>query len=67
MLPSIMTIKRLSELLVYFENKGSLDEDYQIWLSSDEEGNEITPMNPEPEISIEIDSNQKRIILFPCR
>ena len=40
-------------------------EDYQIWLSNDEEGNEITPMHRSMQISICIDDEGKRVIFFP--
>ena len=39
--------------------------DAEVWLSSDEEGNEFLPMSSKEEFSIGIDMNNKRIILFP--
>lgn len=38
---------------------------YQIWLSSDEEGNEILPMAANPELSVAMDLEHNRLILFP--
>ena len=39
---------------------------YQVWLSSDEEGNQILPMLGNAEISIGVDLQKKRVILFPA-
>ena len=37
----------------------------EIWLSSDEEGNEILPMPSNEELCIYIDEDNMRIIFFP--
>ena len=39
---------------------------WEVWLSCDEEGNEFLPMSANEEYSIGIDTVMKRIILFPC-
>lgn len=39
--------------------------DSEVWLSCDEEGNEILPMLANEELSIEVDKDTMRIILFP--
>ena len=39
--------------------------DTEVWLSSDEEGNEFLPMSSKEEFSIGVDTNNKRVILFP--
>jgi len=64
-------------LLDAFAESGVQD-DFEIWLSSDEEGNQFLPMpaNPElslaidasrksPELSLAIDASRKRVVLFP--
>ena len=60
---TIITVAGLKQLLEDFENE--ITEDFQIWLSSDEEGNEFLPMLANPEGSVAIDSAGRRIILFP--
>ena len=41
------------------------NDDYQIWLSSDEEGNHFSPMHKTMQNSIAIDAESKRVIFFP--
>ncbi len=60
---SIMTVASLKKLLVKYGNE--ITDDFQVWLSSDEEGNAFLPMFENPELSLAIDPEQKRIILFP--
>jgi len=55
----IMTAASLKKLL------NEIGDDYQVWLSSDEEGNEFLPMSQNPELCLVIDKEIKRIILFP--
>ena len=38
----------------------------EVWLSCDEEGNEFLPMSSKENLSIGIDTDNRRIILFPC-
>lgn len=59
----IMTVASLKKLLEEYGNE--ITGDFQVWLSSDEEGNEFLPMYRNPELSLAIDPGQKRIILFP--
>ncbi len=40
-------------------------ENCQIWLSSDEEGNNFSPMHKDANISIGVDKENKRVIFFP--
>ena len=61
--PNIMTVASLKKLLEQLRNE--LSDDYQIWLSSDEEGNEYLPMFENPRFSLAVDKEAKRIILFP--
>jgi len=39
--------------------------DSEVWLSCDEEGNEILPMPANQELSIGIDKDSMRIVFFP--
>ena len=60
---TIMNVAALKKLLNKIGNEVS--DDWQVWLSSDEEGNEYLPMLENPEFSLAIDKNTKRIILYP--
>ena len=60
---TIMTIAELKKLLSEARNK--VGDDYQVWLSSDEEGNEYLPMFENPELCLAIDKKAKRIIFYP--
>ena len=59
----IMTVASLKKLLDKYGNE--ITDDFQVWLSSDEEGNAFLPMFESPELSLAIDPGQKRIVLFP--
>ena len=59
----IMNITEFKKLLSEIGLK--VGDDYQVWLSSDEEGNEYLPMSKNIEMSLAIDQDAKRIILFP--
>ena len=61
--PDIMTVASLKKLLNEFGNE--IGDDFQVWLSSDEEGNEYLPMFENPRFSLAVDKEAKRIILFP--
>ena len=56
-----MTAGRLEALFAEFEVR----DDFEIWLSSDEEGNEFLPMPANPEFSLAVDEDGKKVILFP--
>ena len=60
---NVMNITELRKLLS--ELKNEVADDYQVWVSSDEEGNEFLPMSQNPELCLAIDKETKRIILFP--
>ena len=60
---NIMTVASLKKLLDEFGNE--IAEDFHVWLSSDEEGNEYLPMFENPEFSLAIDKEAKRIIFYP--
>lgn len=56
-----MTVGGLKALFAEFE----LHDDCEIWLSSDEEGNEFLPMLADPKCSLAIEEDGKKVILFP--
>jgi hypothetical protein len=59
----VMTMAGFKQLLKEYSNE--VTNDFQVWLSSDEEGNEFLPMLKKPEYSLAIDTGHKRIVLFP--
>ena len=60
---NIMTVASLKKLLSEFSNE--ISDDFQVWLSSDEEGNQFLPMYNNPQLCLAIEPEEKRIILFP--
>jgi len=60
---NIMTVASLKKLFDEFSSK--IADDFQVWLSSDEEGNEYLPMFENPELCLAIDKQGKRIIFYP--
>ena len=60
---TIMNIGMLKKLLNELGN--GIGDDYQVWMSSDEEGNEFLPMLEKAEFCLAIDKDEKRIIFFP--
>jgi hypothetical protein len=58
-----MHIAALKRLLNEIGNE--VGDDYQVWLSSDEEGNEFLPMSENPELCLAIDKDAKRIVFYP--
>ena len=58
---NIMTAVSLLDALA----ESGVQDDFEIWLSSDEEGNELLPMLANPELSLSIDASTKRVVFFP--
>jgi len=58
---NIMTAVSLLDALA----ESGVQDDFEIWLSSDEEGNEFLPMPANPGLSLAIDVSNKRVVLFP--
>jgi len=58
-----MTVASLKRLLTEFPNETA--DDFQVWLSSDEEGNQFLPVFDNPQLCLAIEPEEKRIILFP--
>ena len=59
----IMNVAALKKLLN--EIGSEVCDDWQVWLSSDEEGNEYLPMFENPELCLAIDKEAKKIIFYP--
>ena len=59
----IMKVADLQQVLSKLTKEVS--DDFEIWLSCDEEGNEFLPMLKNPKFSLAIDKDTKRIIFFP--
>ena len=60
---TVMNIAKLKKLLNEIGNE--ISDDYQVWMSSDEEGNEFLSMLENTEFCLAIDKDEKRIIFFP--
>ena len=60
---NVMTITSLKKLLEKIGNE--ISGDFQVWLSSDEEGSEFLPVYNNPRLCLAIEPDEKRIILFP--
>jgi len=58
---NVMTVGGLKALLAEF----GVHDDCEIWLSSDEEGNEILPMLPDPEYGLTVSNDGNHVVLFP--
>ena len=63
MAKTVMNIAKLKKLLNEIGNE--ISDDYQVWMSSGEEGNEFLPMLENTEFCLAIDKDEKRIIFFP--
>ena len=59
-----MTLTDLKQVLNELTRK--IDDDFEIWLSSDEEGNEFLPMLRNIKFSLAVEKETKRVILFPA-
>jgi len=61
---AIMKLGQLRQILSELSNE--IDDNTEIWISCDEEGNEFLPMPANPDLSIGVDKNPVRIVFFPC-
>jgi hypothetical protein len=57
----VMTVGALKKFLAKFK----IQNDFEIWLSSDEEGNEILPMPANSKWCIATDRGAKKVTFFP--
>ena len=60
---NVMTVAHLQELLALIVNESGSD--FEVWLSSDEEGNDLLPMPQNEQLGLYVDKEQGRITLFP--
>jgi len=58
---NIMTALSLLDTLA----ESGVRDDFEVWLSSDKEGNVILPVLADPECSLAIEGDAKKVILFP--
>ena len=59
-------VMNIAELIILLSAIGKeVGDDYQVWLSSDEDGNEHLPIFENPELCLEIDKPAKKIIFYP--
>ena len=59
-----MTVVHLQQVLAVLAKE--VGSDFEVWLSSDEEGNEILPMLEKQQFSLEVDKEQKRVVFYPA-
>ena len=59
---NIMTVASFKKLLEKIGNE--IEDDFQVWLSSDEEGNEFLPVYENPQLCLGIDKDEKKVIFF---
>ncbi len=58
-----MTVVHLQQVLAGLAKEAG--NDFEVWLSSDEEGNEFLPMLEKEQFSLGVDKEQKRIVFYP--
>lgn len=58
-----LTVKGLVNLLQVLCKQRTINENSEVWLSSDEEGNSFSPLLDDPEISIGVEGN--KIVFYP--
>ena len=58
-----LSVKGLVEVLSALCKQGTAKTDFEVWLSSDEEGNSFSPLLDDAEISIGVQAN--KIIFYP--
>lgn len=58
-----LTVKGLVKVLQSLCGQKTINENSEVWLSSDEEGNSFSPLLNNPEISIGVEGN--KIIFYP--
>jgi len=59
-----MTVVHLQQILAVIAKE--VGSDFEIWLSSDEEGNEFQPMLKNEQLSLDIDKKRKRVTFYPA-
>ena len=59
-----MTVMHLQQVLAVLAKE--IGNDFEIWISSDEEGNEILPMLKNQQFSLGVEKEQKRVVFYPA-
>ena len=59
-----MTVVHLQQVLAVLAKE--VGNDFEVWLSCDEEGNEFLPMLEKEQFSLGVDKEQKRVIFYPA-
>ena len=59
----VMTVVHLQQVLAILAREAGSD--FEVWLSSDEEGNEFLPMLKKEQFSLGVDKEQKRVVFYP--
>ncbi len=59
-----MTVVHLQQVLAVLAKE--VGNDFEVWLSSDEEGNEILPMLENQQFSLGVEKEQKRVVFYPA-
>ena len=66
-MPSKLNIMRVIDLKNWLNDpERQINDNFEIWLSSDEEGNVILPMIQNADFSIYIEKEENRITFFPA-
>ncbi len=58
-----LTVKGLKKLIKQLCKQGTINENSEVWLSSDEEGNSFSPLLDDPEISIGVEGS--KVVFYP--
>jgi hypothetical protein len=58
-----LTVKGLAHLLRELTRQRTINEKFEVWLASDEEGNSFSPLLDDSEVSVGTEGN--KIILYP--
>ncbi len=58
-----MTVVHLQQVLAVLAKE--VGNDFEVWLSCDEEGHEFLPMLKNQQFSLGVDKEQKRIVFYP--
>jgi hypothetical protein len=64
-LSRILELTLLAQLLTELAKRKEIEDNFEIWLSCDEEGNVFLPMLEKPEFGLVVETDVKRIIFFP--
>lgn len=57
------TVRELMQFLYTLYKQAKIQGDFEVWLSSDEEGNSFSPLLDRPEINIGIEG--RKIVFYP--